>query len=832
MMSNNVDNIQITKEQTLFKMLKEHEIIIPIIQRDYAQGRNNDNVLEIRENFIKDIFKKLGDNQRLKLSFVYGTEEGSQYIPYDGQQRLTLVYLLSLYLSEYADEQTRIKVNNEDINFLSKFYYKTRDFSSDFCSYLTSNKDGFFVNNDIKTIPYDKDHRESFKKAIVNDNKFFSAWLSDPTVFSMINVLQTIHLLFNNLFEDKDDIEARKSKASDFCKKLQNDYIFFDWCSLGKASDSIYVKMNGRGKMLSAFDNFKNTLYGILSEIRENENNKINELSSQVGKEQDIKKLKIDLSMLKDFELKMDSKWTDLFWEYRKRFSESADDNINIAPAMMNFLYFAFEYRYSSKSKKFYFGKGEAVRWLDENKIVSFLTIFKDSFRSKTPGNAPVMNIDDFIWVGKLLDVLYERLYKKEEIILENSTTKRSYFTEQELFVSLCVKNANYDYRAHAIASMYYDYLIHCSDFDENSSLIKIKDQNKEEWAQIIFNIMETVGFFNSHYNDLINDKHFYVAVSAFVERAMSISNEGSIPEVMSGMTQEEINELLQFFTLHADYQFQEEYEKWKLIKQNSNWKQEIAIAESISYYDGQIYFLIEASKDDVGNPNLSTFRNLINAADSLVDKNDGSKIVDDNKLRQLLLCFGDYRIDSKQGYSNTRSLCESSVNDGTAKYYLWRSLFDVMYSNRGEYITKVLFSLSENKNDLTKAIDNSKPNDSVENWKDIIIKYPEILKYLCPFGIVDTSDFPCVITANQCKKQVREETIRNYGINIMLYGAFRELGNIDNGKIPTNLYNKWTLPTGQSIEQIDTNKFKLTKEEDVIFEGSFKEIINIAKRT
>ena len=63
---------------------------------------------------------------------MYGTEEGSQYIPYDGQQRLTLVYLLSLYLSEYAGERITIKINNDTENILSKFYYKTRDFSSDF----------------------------------------------------------------------------------------------------------------------------------------------------------------------------------------------------------------------------------------------------------------------------------------------------------------------------------------------------------------------------------------------------------------------------------------------------------------------------------------------------------------------------------------------------------------------------------------------------------------------------------------------------------------------------------------------------------------------------
>ena len=714
-------------------------------------------------------------------------------------------------MSEYYGDEAKI-YTEDGKNILSKFYYKTRDFSSDFCNYLTSNLNGFFVNNDITLIPYDKDHKTSFKKAIVNDNKFFSAWLSDPTVFSMINVLQTIHLLFNGLFEDNDDVDTRKKIALDFCNKLQNDFIFFDWCSLGKASDSIYVKMNGRGKMLSAFDNFKNTLYGILKDLRDSESN-------------DEKKKQIE-----SFELKMDSKWTDLFWEYRKELSDT-EDNIDIAPAMMNFLYFAFEYRYSSKTKKFFFGKGESVRWLDENKIVSFLTIFKESFRSKTSDTAPVMSIDDYIWVSKLLDVLHERLYKKADIVLLNTFTKRSYFTEQELFVSLCVKNANYDYRAHAVSSLYYEYLIHCSDFDENCDLINTRDQNKEDWAQVIFNLMETVGFFNSHYNDLINDKHFYVAVSEFVEKAINVSKEGSMSEAMAGITQEEIKALLPYFTLHADNQFQEEYEKWNLIKQDFNWKNAIATAESISYYAGQIYFLIDASKNENGIPDLVVFQKLTSAANSLVNKTDGSKIVDDNKLRRLLLCFGDYRIDSKQGYSNTKSLCESSVNDGTSKYYLWRSLFDVKYSNQYDYIKKVLLALSDNNNDLDQAIENSKPHSLIENWQDVIIKYPEILNYLCPFGIVDTSYFPCIITANQCKKQVREETIKNYGINIMLYGAFRELGYTDKGDIPSNFYNRWNIPSGQIIEQVDFNMFKVYKEENVVFEGNFADLLKNEKK-
>lgn len=828
---NNNENIQITKEQTLHKMLKKHEIVIPIIQRDYAQGRDNDNVLEIRENFIKDIFGRLSENQKLKLSFVYGTEEGSQYIPYDGQQRLTLVYLLSLYLSEYAGERITIKINNDTENILSKFYYKTRDFSSDFCAYLTLNKDGFFRNNILSEIPYDKEHSLALKNAIINDNKFFSAWLSDPTVSSMVNVLQTIHILFNKQFDDDIDIETRKKIALDFNRKIVDGYVFFDWCSLGKASDSIYVKMNGRGKMLSAFDNFKNTLYGILNDLREAENDKIKELSTQKGTEKEIELITSNLSKLKDFELKMDSKWTDLFWEYRTSFSDTTKDNINIAPAMMNFLYFAFEYKFCVKTKKFFFGKGETVRWLDENKIVSFLSIFKEAFKSKKDNVPPVLNIDDYIWVNNLLEVLYNRLYKKDDILLINEYTNRKFFTEKELFISLCVQNANYDYRAHATAAVYYEYLIGCSSFTQTGSLDKCNDTYKNDWAQFVFNIMETVGFFNSHYNDLINDKHFYIAVSEFISRAIEIDKNGNLSNIMMSYKQEDLDKLKENYTLHADYQLQEEYEKWKLVNSSEDWKQAISKAESIPYFNGQIYFMLEASYAS-GVPKLSIFKKLIKTVTSLIDSEDSSKFADDNSFRRLLLCFGDYRIDSRQGFSNTWSLCESNVHDGTAKYYLWRSFFDTIYSKKTEYITKALLALCNNDNDMKAAIKNSKPHSSIENWQDVIITYPEILQYINPFGIVDTYDVPFIITAWNCKKQIRPEIhLKNYGINIMLYGLYRKLGFKDDGEISACLYKKWKLPSGQIIEQIEENFFKLFEGTKKIGEGSFTDIQKIAQK-
>lgn len=800
------DNLKITTEQNLYKMLKDHEIVIPIIQRDYAQGRDNENVREIRENFISDIFDKLTQNKKLKLSFVYGTEEVNQYVPYDGQQRLTLVFLIMLYLSEFSEDH---------IDELSKFSYRTRDFSVDFCKYIT-NKEGIFKTNPLSEIKVDND---SLKETIKNDINFFSAWLADPTVYSMINVLQTIHVLFNKL-ELTEGISNKKEQAKDFIQKLKDGYIFFDWCTLN-ASDSIYVKMNGRGKTLSAFDNFKNTLYGVLDLLRAKN-------KAEIDAESDIEK-KIEkqnkLRFLENFEQKMDSDWTDLFWLYRGSFFDNNPENVNIAPAMMNFIYFAFEYRLVAKSKKFFFGNGEAVRWLDENKIVSFLSIFRTFFFDET------LTIDDYIWLSKLFDILSKRLNTSDELIISNSITRRILLDEKQLFISLCKQLERYDYESHITAAFFYNYLIRASKFTDDGNLESIVDTFKEDWSEFILNINQTVQFFNSHFNDLVNDKKVYYAIELISDKIFELSEEGDMVSSVSGITQSDIDTWKKNFVLHADNQLQEEYEKLILRNKDSNWTQKISEANNIEYFNGQVYFLIEASKDANQKPNIQSFDNFTKAANLLVHNN--LKLIDDNIIRCILLSFGDYRINTHQSFSNTYSICQSSVS-GTAKYFLWKSLFDILYSKRQDFITKLLESIVSNNYDINQTLKACKSNCTDSSWTSIIVRYPELLNYIGEFGLVDTEHalYPCIITSDGTKKLVREEHIYGFAINIKLYGIYRALGFTDNGKIPTNLSDKWTLPTRQIIQQISATTFKLSENGTVLLDNaSFEDIVANARR-
>ena len=86
-----------SKLTSFWNLVKEKKIVIPIIQRDYAQGRSGQEYL--RERFLKQLFQALESGKVLVLDFVYGSYENNILYPLDGQQRLTTLWLLHWYLS-------------------------------------------------------------------------------------------------------------------------------------------------------------------------------------------------------------------------------------------------------------------------------------------------------------------------------------------------------------------------------------------------------------------------------------------------------------------------------------------------------------------------------------------------------------------------------------------------------------------------------------------------------------------------------------------------------------------------------------------------------------
>ena len=181
-MSNN------TKAITFWKFLKENTIEIPIIQRDYAQGRLGKE--NLRKIFLSDLKKALDGGKTMKLDFVYGSTENDKLNPLDGQQRLTTLWLLHWYIALCSG-----KLDKDSCKFFHNFTYETRISSREFCQNLCDfQKFESFDGNDI--VGY-----------ITKQTWFYSAWKQDPTIQSMLRMLGGTKIADKNGGDIVDGIE-------------------------------------------------------------------------------------------------------------------------------------------------------------------------------------------------------------------------------------------------------------------------------------------------------------------------------------------------------------------------------------------------------------------------------------------------------------------------------------------------------------------------------------------------------------------------------------------------------------------------------------------------
>ena len=243
-------------------LIEKNEIVIPLIQRDYALGRKEEE--KKARNFLEAILDGMNSKNGLNLDFIYGSSiKENQFTPLDGQQRLTTLFLLYFYLS--------LK-DNISIDELSKFTYEVRASSTYFIEDLIENK------HDLSAV--------NLRKNIEKSNWFFLSWNNDPTVISILNMLELIEEIFNNAnFSDLEKIT--------FDTLLLNEF---------DLTDELYVKMNSSGKPLSNFENFKSEFEKSVE--KRFEQNKIEEFS---------------------FKSKLDNEWQHIFWEISKYDSTRAD---------------------------------------------------------------------------------------------------------------------------------------------------------------------------------------------------------------------------------------------------------------------------------------------------------------------------------------------------------------------------------------------------------------------------------------------------------------------------------------------------------------------------
>ena len=270
--------------ETLFtKSIGDNElkkIIIPKIQRSYAQGRKEE--IQVREGILQELFSVLKEGKDIELNFIYGSlKEKGTYELLDGQQRITTLFLLYLYV--YLQENEALPLWFKDC-----LTYETRNSSRDFIGELCKlNK----LTDDVYLLP---------STYIKNQKWYSNAFHLDPTVEAMLVMLDTIDKYYKEIgISIADKLEHIRFYALNL-----NDF---------NLTEELYIKMNARGLPLTPFENFKADLVGYYKPAKD-------------APEEEFK------SWL-DFATKLDTEWIDIFWN-----KESSDREVDNQ-------YFRFFYR-------------------------------------------------------------------------------------------------------------------------------------------------------------------------------------------------------------------------------------------------------------------------------------------------------------------------------------------------------------------------------------------------------------------------------------------------------------------------------------------------------
>lgn len=272
-------------KDTLWSKLQERKIEIPIIQRDYAQGRIGKE--HLRERFLGEMIAALqGKRPPMTLDFVYGSVENGALWPLDGQQRLTTLWLLHWYIAVRTGHLA------ENKNTFLNFTYETRISSREFCEHLCSlDADDFKAHRNMGLVGY-----------IQNQTWFYNKYTQDPTIQGMLRTLGGTSIS-NSKGEDirdgieeflKDDNNCESYWQQLISSRCPITFVYKEMKDENlPLSDDLYIKMNARGKQLTDFENFKADLI---------------DFALDPDKPQD-KLLDISTASL------VDNEWTDVFWK-------------------------------------------------------------------------------------------------------------------------------------------------------------------------------------------------------------------------------------------------------------------------------------------------------------------------------------------------------------------------------------------------------------------------------------------------------------------------------------------------------------------------------------
>ncbi|RRO13579.1 GmrSD restriction endonuclease domain-containing protein [Flavobacteriaceae bacterium 14752] len=671
-------------------LISENRIEIPIIQRGYAQGRDDDKVKALRENFVKDLVDAISpcSPKTIHLGFIYGKIQGKEkqkekernkraiqnilnavegyakhlelkieskidqninsdqiydnlpvFIPLDGQQRLTTLFLLHWYLCQFLDEEQRVHA----VSVLKRFSYKTRKSSAYFCNELCNSKNSIKLSLDEKT-PIST----NFK----NSKWFLKKWLLDSTVKGMLVMLDEIQLKL----KDVDMLECWENLITE-------NNIAFDFLDLNELNqtDELYVKMNARGVQLTEFEHFKAWLQKYVSE----------------------KNIRI---LDQNWKTKLDKDWLDLFWK-NKGSNFSVDETIYNAFKQISIL----DYLSSNKNAK----DQKLQNWVKDIRNKEYVSFKK--FEDKNFFNENSLNFL-FNSITKLSD---SELMGKYDIWLADLTCEPFIDQNQKLKSFFVENTTEIDYPE---TVFFYSFLIFI-----NSSK-NITETRFKQWVRISRNLI-----FNTY---IQNPENFINALNS----TKNFFNKSKDENVYDYLMKEGVS--ISFFNQRM---IKQEIQKIRLINDDEKWNDLIWNYENHTYFKGDIGFILEFCEDEAGKENLQRFKYYGDRLSIIFEDNIRSH--SEKLLERSILNLGDYLPTS--GSSHT--FCLPNSKSLRAKRDNWQRFFR---SEKNKFLKELLDKHLQDQRNLKQNLRDLIQNSKADDWRRYFIECPDAIKY-CEKGFI-----------------------------------------------------------------------------------------------
>lgn len=647
---------------TLKQLMNRHQRIqIPMIQRDYAQGRLT--AVDVREEFLGSLQQAFALAQNdsalpLNLDFIYGSVEtngSTRFQPLDGQQRLTTLFLLHWYLAWRDNSEAEFRQVFCEGN-KSRFSYFVRPSSTEFFDALVN----FWPAREAAD-------GASLATLITNQAWYFRYWRLDPTIQSCLIMLQAIHEHFAN-------VTGAYARLMD----EQQPVITFQLLDLDHfgLSDDLYIKMNARGKPLTAFETFKARFE---HELKDQYAGETRDISGQTFTVADF------------FARRMDTRWADFFWAYRDKETHLYDD------AIMNFFHgVAFICRdpedpgyledistFRNKLLKSNYALYHKGKWLERD-FSATLMLLMETWGAQNNRFTPILSDNPFFNEA----AVFQRLVSDPATIAYNDLV--------QLFAYVSFLRA------------------------ADQQGVQVEPQALLEWMRLIYNLS-----INSSYERPADMQRSLQAVLGLLPHANDILGHFANSEKPTAG----------FYV----QQVSEEKLKAELLLAHSGWRELIERAEKHGYFKGQIEFLLEFSgalakrrgselENWVPSEHLHLQRRFceyLNKTEKMFNTR-GLISLPNFRWERALLSLGNYFLPS--GYN--RSFLVNSASEQAS----WKRL---LRGGAGENVLKAR-SLLQNLLDLVDfeaSIESQLDKliasaECLESWRQIMVDTPAVFDY------------------------------------------------------------------------------------------------------